>query len=124
MGRTINFLYDGPRPMGRGLARPIKIIITWAAARPIKVSEDGPWPGPDHHVFKGSRPGSARPIIFSEVSAQPGPTHHMAARPMRHGLYMGRPDNYVGRSVNLTGRPMCCSLLKGSCAYADVICSR
>ena len=49
----------------------------------------------------------------------------MAARPMKHGLYMDRPDNYVGRPVNLTGpligRPMCCPVLKGACAYADVI---
>ena len=49
----------------------------------------------------------------------------MAARPMRHRLYMGRPDDYVGRPVDLTGRPMgrtmCCLMLKGACAYADVI---
>ena len=38
----------------------------------------------------------------------------MAARPIRHRLYMGRPDNYMGR-------PMCCPVLKGACAYADVI---
>ena len=46
-------------------------------------------------------------------------------RPMRHGLYMGRPENYVGRPVYLTGRsmgrPMCCPVLKGACACADVI---
>ena len=51
----------------------------------------------------------------------------MAARSMRHGLYMGRPDNYVGRSVDLTGRPMnrpmCYSVLKGACAYAGVFFS-
>ena len=27
----------------------------------------------------------------------------MAARPMKHGLHMGRPDDYVGRPVDLTG---------------------
>ena len=49
----------------------------------------------------------------------------MAARPMKHGLYIGRPDKYFGRPVDLTGRPMgrpmCCPVLKGACAYADVI---
>ena len=49
----------------------------------------------------------------------------MAARPMKHGLYMGRPDKYVGRPVDLTGRPMgqpmCYPVLKGAYAYADVI---
>ena len=96
-------------------------------ARPIRFSEDEPRPGPAHHIFKKSRPGPARLIIFQKS----GPAHHMAARPMKHGLYMGRPDNYVGRPdnyvgrpVNLTGpsmgRPMCCPVLKGACAYADV----
>ena len=48
----------------------------------------------------------------------------MTARPMRHGLYMGRPENYVGWPVGLTGQPMgrlmCCPVLKGAYAYADV----
>ena len=92
-GRTV-----GPDPsifdmMGRGRVRPINF------------SEDGSRPSPAHHIFKNSRPG---------------PAHHMAARPMKHGLYMGRPDNYEGRPVDL-GRPMCCPVLKGACGYADVI---
>ena len=45
----------------------------------------------------------------------------MKARPMKHGLYMGRPDNYVGQPVDLTGRPMCCPVPKGACAYADEV---
>ena len=59
--------------------------------RLINVSEDGPRPGPAHHFSKIH--GPARPIIFSQVSPRPGPAHDLAARPMRHGLYMGRPDN-------------------------------
>ena len=70
--------------------------------------------GPAHHIFKNSRPGPARPIIFANVSARSGPARHMAARPMKHGLYMGRPDNCVGR-------PMCCSAPKRACThYPDV----
>ena len=69
----------------------------WAGpAQLVKFSEDGPRPDPAHHIFKYSRPGPAR---------------HMAARPMRHGLYMDWPDNCVGR-------PMCCPVRKGACAYA------
>ena len=96
-----------------------QFLIRWAAARPgpsnfqrmgrgptrpIKFSEDGPRPGPAHHIFKTSRPGPVRPIFFSKVSARPGPAHHMAARPMKYGLYVGRPDNYVDRPVDLTGQ--------------------
>ena len=80
--------------------------LGWAGpagpARPINFSEDGPRPGPAHHIFKKSRPGPARSITFSKVSARPGPTHQMAARPMKHGLYMSRSDKYVGRPVDLT----------------------
>ena len=105
-----------------GPGRPAHpIIIWWAAARPgpsnfqrigrgparpIKFSEDGPPPGPAHHIFQKF---TARPIIFSKVSARLGQAHHMATRPMKHGLYMGRPDSYVGR-------PMCCPVLAGACA--------
>ena len=43
---------------------------------------------------------------------------------MGHGLYMGWLDNYVGRPVDLTGRPIgrpkCCPVRKGACAYTDV----
>ena len=92
--------------MGSGPGRPVKTHgpphgpggaadiahISWAAARPgpsnfermgrgparpIKISEDGPRPGPAHHIFNLSRPGPARPINFSKVSARPGPGHHI-----------------------------------------------
>ena len=54
-------------------------------------------------------------VIFGdEPAGRPGPAHHMATRPKKHGLYMGRPDNYVGR-------PVCCPVVKGASAYADVI---
>ena len=121
-----------------GLARPGRSSsqrMGRAPARPFKCSEDGPRPGPAHQIFRGwaaARPSpshfqkfTARPIIFSNASARPGPANHAAAMHMRHGLYMGRPDNYVGRPVDLMGwpkgRPMCCLVLKGACAYADVI---
>ena len=100
---------------------------------------DGPQPGPSRHMFRGwaaARPGPSKFERMGRGPAQPitflknlGPNrpvpHHMAARPMRHGLYTGRPDNYVGRPVDLTdrrmGRSMCCPVLKGACAYADVM---
>ena len=88
----------------RGLAD--QFLIWWAAARP----------GPS--IFQRMGHGPAQPITLEK--SRPGPAHHMAARPMRHGLYMGRPDNFVGRPVDLTGlpmgRPICCSVLKGACA--------
>ena len=134
--RPINFLYDGPR---FGPAR--HILIWWAAARPgpsnfqrmgrgpawlFKFSEDGPRPGPAHHIFKNSRPGPAH--HFFKSLGRPDPAHHMATRPMKHGLYIGRPDNYVGRPVDLKGRPMtrpmCCPVLTGAGAYADMILER
>ena len=86
----------GPTLMGRPGA--------WLG-RADNFAEDGPRPAPAHHIFKISRPGPAH--RFSKVSARPGPAHHMTTKPMKHGLYMGRP--------------MCCPVLKGACAYADVI---
>ena len=83
------------------------------------------WAGPGLY-WVGSA-GPAQPITVSNTHgpARPGPAHHMAARPMQHGLYMGRPDNYLGRAVDLTvwprGRLMCSPVLKGACAYVDEI---
>ena len=83
-------------------------------------------PGPAHQMFRGwaaewlspshfqkikARP--AGPIIFSKATARPGLAHHMATRPMKHGLYMGRPDNYVGRPTRFP-------VLKGAGAYDEV----
>ena len=92
-------------------------------ARLTNFRYDRPLPRPACQIFR--RSAAARTIIFSNVSARPGPAYHVAARPMKHGLYMGRPDNCVGRPVALTGRPMvqpmCCSVPKRSCThYADV----
>ena len=130
---------------GPGLGRPgpaspvrpsISYIMGRGLARPIKFQLGGPRPGPARRIFRGwaaARPGPSNfqrmgrgpAHHFFKVSARPGPAHHMAARPMRHGLYMGQPDNYVGRPVDLKGRlmgrPMCCPVLKGACAYANVI---
>ena len=112
-GRPINLSYDGPRP---GPAH--QTILWWAAARPgpkilqnmgrgsarpIRCWEDGPRPGPAHHIFQNSRPGRARSFFFL-VSAQPIPAHNIAARPMKHGLYIDRPENDAGRPIDLTGR--------------------
>ena len=99
----------GPARGWAGLGRPARpdppifYMMGRGPARPAKFSEDGPRPGPAHQFFRGwaaARPSpshfqkfKARPIIFSNVSARPGPAHHMAARPMKHGLYIGRPDN-------------------------------
>ena len=88
-GRPIILLYDG---LHRGPAQPVKIFRGWAAARP----------GPS--IFQTMGRGPAQPIL---KHLRPGPAHHMAARPMKHGLYMGRP--------------MCYSVPKRACIhYADV----
>ena len=107
---------------GLGQAGPsIFYVMGRGPTRPVKFSEDGPRPGPAHHISNKSRPGPARSIIFSNVSARLGLAHNMTARPMKHGLYMGRPDNYVGRPVDLTAGPMCCSVTKRACThYANV----
>ena len=130
MYEVISKACHGPTLVGRpgvgpGRARP---------AGPINFLHDRPRPGPSIFQRMGRVPaqpitfskmhGPARPVIFSNGLARLGPAHHMAARPMRHGLYVGRPDNYVGRPVDLTGRSMCCPVLKGPCAYADVILKR
>ena len=100
--------------VGRGPARPGPSIFQRVGRGPAR-------PSPSHFQKFTARPGPARPIIFSNVSARPDPAHHMAPRPMKHGLYMDRPDNYVGRPVDLTGRPMCCSVPKRECThYAGV----
>ena len=68
-------------------------------------------PGPVHQIFRGWAATRRSPSHFQKLTARLGPAHHffrtslgparpglvhhMAARPMRHGLYMGRPDNYV-----------------------------
>ena len=101
------------------------------------------WAGTDRPGRPGSSisymmgRGPAQPITFSKIhclawpgpsffpKSRLGPAQQMVARPMRHGLYMDRPENYVGLSVDLTDRPMgwsmCCPVLEGACAYADVI---
>ena len=76
--------------------------------------------GPTHHIFKSSRPD-----LIHRFFTSLGPVHHMAARPMKHGFYMGRPGNYLGRLVDLTvwprGRLKCSPVLKSACAYVDEI---
>ena len=76
--------------MGLGPARPINFQrMGRGPAQPITVSKFTARPGPAHHFFF--------------ISARPDPAHHMAAGPMNYVLYMGRLDNYVGRTVDLTG---------------------
>ena len=69
-------------------------------------------PGPAHHCFERFGP------------ARPGPSHGSKAHETRT-LYMGGPDNYVSRPVDLTGRlmgrPMCFPVPEGACANANVI---
>jgi len=61
--------------------------------------------GPARQISRGWAAARPSPSHFQNFTGRPGPAHHMAARPMRHGLYMGRPNYYVGRPVGLTGRP-------------------
>ena len=117
--RPIIFLYDGPdgpRPgpahqilIGGPRPGPVRQISErgWAAARPRPSNFWRMGRGPTQPITFKKIHGRARPIIFSNVSARPDPAHHMAARPMRHGLSMGRP--------------MCSPGLKGACACSDVI---
>ena len=118
--------------MGRGPARPIKNLnfVGRGLARPVKFSEDGPRPGPDHQIFRGWAAVGPSPSHLKKFTAWPGPAHHFfkrlgpahhtAARPMKHGLYMGRPDDDVGRLVDLTGQPMCSVPKRAYTHYADV----
>ena len=78
--------------MGRGLAQLMRFSAYHGPGRP----------DPAHCCFQSLGP--------------PGPARHMAATPMGHGLCMGQPDKYVGRPVDLTGRPMRCPVLNGACA--------
>ena len=109
---TFNCLYDGPRPGPSNFA-----LSDRGLARSVKFTEDGPRPSPAHQissVWTAARlspshlqnfPSWPGPSFFT-VSVRPGPAAFVAARPLRHGLYIGWPDNYVGRTVDLTGRPI------------------
>ena len=106
--RPIIFLYDGPdgpRPgpahqilIGGPLPGPVRQISErgWAAARPRPSNFWRMGRGPTQPITFKKIHGRARPIIFSNVSARPGLAHDMAARPMKHGLHMGRPDPLRG----------------------------
>ena len=98
--RPIKFCFGEPRP---GPAR--QNFRGWAAAQPGPSNFQRMGPGPAQTITFFLIHGPA--LTFSKVSARPGPAHHMTTKPMKHGLYMGRP--------------MCCPVLKGACAYADVI---
>ena len=108
--RPINIRYDGLRP---DPAHQIFNLVGRGPTRPVKFSEDGPRPDPAHQIFRGWAAARPSPSLFQKITVRPGPAHHMAARPIKHGLYMGRPDNYVGRPVDLTGC-MCCPVPKGA----------
>ena len=93
------------------------------------------WAGPAHQVFKRwvAARRSASHFKTSRPAHQilPGPDRPvtLAARPMRHGLYTGRPAISMGRPVDLMGRatgwPTCCLALsiKGTRLCADVLFS-
>ena len=54
---------------------PIFEMMGRDPARPVKFSEDGPRPGPAHHIFKNSRPG---PSFFQ--TSRPGPVRPITWR--------------------------------------------
>ena len=62
--------------------------------RPIDIQRM--YRGPARLITYKKNHGPVRPIKLLIL----GPGRHMAARPMTHGLYMGRPDNYAGRPVD------------------------
>ena len=105
-------------------------------ARPINSSSDGPQPDPAHQFFTGWAAARPSPSHFQKFTTRPDPANWifkyvgparpmtLAARPMKHRLYTGRPAISVGRPVDLTGRAtgrtMCCPVLKGGGICADV----
>ena len=109
----------GPRP---GPAHQIFYMMGRGPARPIKLLDDGPRPGPAHQVstrwaaarpgpsnFFNSRPGPARPTKFSKFSARPGPAHQFfqtlgSARPSLSHFQVFRPG---------PARPITCSKFSG-----------
>lgn len=60
------------------------------------------WARPVHHISNISRPGS---LNFSLSRPDSVRLMKIAATTMRPGLYMGQPAIFVGRAVELTGRP-------------------
>ena len=81
----------GQAEVGLGRARrpgpAQKIFRGWATARPGPANFRGfaaAQPSPSHFQNFTARPG---PSFFPK--SRPGPAHFMAAKPMRHGLYMG-----------------------------------
>ena len=90
-------------------------------ARPIKIAEDRPRPGPAHHIFKNSRPGPAL-FFFGLGPARPGPIHDSEAHQTR-ALYeparqLCRPFRGFDRLAHGPARVL--SRTKDACAYADV----
>ena len=109
LARPIKFSYDGSPPgpaptfhlVGRGPAH--QFFISWVAA----------WPGPSFF----QRMGRGSPSHFQKITARPGQAHE--TRPL-YGpacYFRGRPVDLTGRA---TGRPMCCSVLKGEGIHAGV----
>ena len=90
------------RLMGRA-KRPIQSphILGRGPARPIKLSEDGPRPGPGHQNFIGWAAARPRPSHFQTFTARsgparPGPAHQIfkslgPARPGTSHFQMSRP---------------------------------
>lgn len=65
--------------LGGGLAGALKIfkMMGRGPARPIKLIDAGPRPGPSHHTFKFSRP------VKILISARPGPHYRRITRPAK-----------------------------------------
>ena len=84
-------------------------------ARPGNFSEDGLRPGPAHRISNYIGPARPGPSILQ--ICRPGPARPMtfAARPMRHGLHMGRPVDLKSRPMGRpTGWTMCYPVLKSA----------
>ena len=108
------FCLVGRGPAGPGPSYSLKMGCH--PARPIIFSEDGARLGPASQFFRGwpaarpspssfnfSWPGPAQPINFSNVSARRGRPMIFAARPMRHGVYTGRPAISCGPARGFEG---------------------
>ena len=71
--------------------------LSWAGAggpaQPIKFSSYGWRPGPTHQFFRGWAAARSSLSHFQIFTARP---MTLAARPMRHGLYTGRPAHFRG----------------------------
>ena len=92
--------WAGPGRPGR--AGPSMLdVMGRGSVRPVNFSEDGPRPGPVHHIKKQSRPGPAYHVFKSLGPAWPAPSHGSEAHDTR-ALY--RPARQLRGPAHVLSR--------------------